>query len=122
MARIEVWKTHALLAPIGAFGLSLFLSVSTYRPLHPSLEGGLFLAMADFANDGVPNKALRAIRLPLPASLDEERLAVALAEIERLRAELRLHCASTRSSTCCADVLTRACCAPISSPLTTTCC
>ena len=49
--------------------------------------------MPDFANDGIPTKVLRAIRLPPLASLDEERLVVALAEIERLRAELRLHCA-----------------------------
>jgi hypothetical protein len=49
--------------------------------------------MPDFANDGIPTKALRAIRLPPLASSDEERLAVALAEIERLHGELRLHCA-----------------------------
>jgi len=35
----------------------------------------------------------RAIRLSPLASSDEERLAVALTEIERLRAELRLDCA-----------------------------
>jgi hypothetical protein len=88
-----MWTTLALLALVGAFGLSLSLPVSTCRLPHPALEGGLFLAMPDFANDGISTKALRAIRLPPLASLDEERLAVALTEIERLRVELRLDCA-----------------------------
>ena len=42
---------------------------------------------------GIPTKALPATWLPPLALSDEERLAVALAEIERMRAELRLHCA-----------------------------
>jgi hypothetical protein len=37
---------------------------------------------------GIPTKAQRATRLPPLASSDEERLAIALAKIGRLHAEL----------------------------------